>query len=775
MGFKSINTVITVFIAVIIAATVVSGVWWVSGNTAQAVIDGEKQAMHNMVKQSMTALDDYIQQTGAMARMIASQQVVVDALEGHDALSADWMFQDLLNNSEENWAAFCFDTNGNVVAGYNAKGERMAGADRSSREYVKAILSGGKESYLSDDILVSKSGGGILIFAAAAAVRDHNGSVIGGVGIFPKWEYFTSRFIDPFRVAKSGYGFMLDEKGRVIAHAVNKDLYLRDLSDYDFVRTAMKEEAGETWYEWEGRRKYMVFDTLPATGWVMVMSAYKDDMEAAAITQRNILAEGGAVVALLLIGVMVFMIRKLVTAPVKHILGYASEVAHGNLQATLEGKYRYEFKGLSRQIEAMVGELKNKLGFSQGVLNGLALPCSLLGPDHKLIWVNSQMLELVGHEGAPEDYLGFTGGRFFYDDLDDDREVLSDRAIRERRQMEAEIEYTPRGGEPKNVHVVTTPFYDMDDNLLGSLGIWIDVTEIRSQQKQIENQNERIAKAASEAEEVSQRLSSAAEELSSQIEQAKVGSDTQRDRAQETSTAMEQMNTTVLEVAHNAGSAAEEADTAKKNAQDGEEIVSQVIGAVGDVQVQADNLKDSMEELGRQAADIGKILEVITDIADQTNLLALNAAIEAARAGEAGRGFAVVADEVRKLAEKTMTATSEVGGAITKIQAMTQENVIATEQAVSSVSHSTELANQSGRALAEIVKRIEAAADQVRAIATAAEEQSATSEEINRATDEINQIALEASRVMDQATSAIQEVAAMAARLNTIIESMAGR
>ncbi|HKI81658.1 MAG TPA: methyl-accepting chemotaxis protein, partial [Pseudodesulfovibrio sp.] len=112
--------------------------------------------------------------------------------------------------------------------------------------------------------------------------------------------------------------------------------------------------------------------------------------------------------------------------------------------------------------------------------------------------------------------------------------------------------------------------------------------------------------------------------------------------------------------------------------------------------------------------------------------------------------------------------------AISKIQTMTQDNVAATEKAVFSVSQSTELANRSGQALVEIVGRVEVAADQVRAIATAAEEQSATSEEINRATDEINQIALEASQVMDQATSAVLEVATMASRLNSIIESMSG-
>jgi methyl-accepting chemotaxis protein len=314
----------------------------------------------------------------------------------------------------------------------------------------------------------------------------------------------------------------------------------------------------------------------------------------------------------------------------------------------------------------------------------------------------------------------------------------------------------------KNVQITATPFFTTDGELLGALSIWIDVTEIRQQQKKIGEQNERISKAAIEAEEISQNLSSAAEQLAAQIEEASQGSEAQKERVTETSTAMEEMNATVLEVARNASQAAEDADMAKENAQTGNEIVKQVIDAVGKVQVQADGLKVSMEELGGQASSIGNILEVITDIADQTNLLALNAAIEAARAGEAGRGFAVVADEVRKLAEKTMTATSEVGGAIGTIQSMTDENIKATETAALSVAKSTDLANESGEALRQIVGRVENAVDQVRAIATAAEEQSATSEEINRATDDINRISIETSQVMREAAQAIQEVATMA-------------
>jgi methyl-accepting chemotaxis protein len=771
MQIKSVNTVIAALISVVIVVAVGSGVWWVSGNTYKTVFSEQTVAMNNVVEQSMAALEAYTQQTENMALMLASQQVVKDALMGRSLLGADWLFKDLLGTSDGYWAAFAFDTNGKVVAGYNANGSNMAGADRSSRGYVKAILSGEQKSLLSNDILISKSGGGILIFATAAAVYGVDGSVIGGVGIFPKWETFTSKFIDPFRVAKHGYGLMYDAKGRVIAHAVDKELYLKDMSDLDFVKKALAEKKGNTRYEWEGRDKYMVFDTLPKTGWVMVMTAFEDDMGAAALMQRNILALGGVVVAILLAAVLVVIIRLLITRPVQGLLKYASEIADGDLGAQLQGTYRFEFMALSAQIEAMVSELKEKLGFSDGVLKGMTLPCALVGPANNLLWVNQQMCDLIEREGKPDELVGLKSGDFFYGEPD--RDTLSHRAIKEKQQLSSEVEYAPSGGAVKNVMCTATPFFDMDGVLLGSLAIWIDMTDIRSQQRLIEEQNRRISQAVDEAEEISQYLSSAAEELSAQIEQASRGADEQKARVAETSTAMEQMNSTVFEVAKSASQAAEEADTAKANAQEGEKMVGEVIAAVGDVQNQADGLKVSMEELGIQAAGIGNILEVITDIADQTNLLALNAAIEAARAGEAGRGFAVVADEVRKLAEKTMAATSEVGGAIDRIQSMTRDNVAATERAAKAVSHSTELANESGRALQEIVSRVDNAADQVRSIATASEEQSATSEEINRATDDINRISVETSQVMVESSKAIQEVASMASRLNSVIEKMA--
>ncbi|PTN38621.1 methyl-accepting chemotaxis protein [Desulfonatronum sp. SC1] len=281
-----------------------------------------------------------------------------------------------------------------------------------------------------------------------------------------------------------------------------------------------------------------------------------------------------------------------------------------------------------------------------------------------------------------------------------------------------------------------------------------------------------MLQAATSIEGVVERMTSASEELAAQVEQASRGAEEQKSRTGETATAMEEMNATVLEVAKNASNAAEGSDKARTKAQEGAEVVTRAVAAINQVENQTQAMKENLGKLGRQAEQIGRIMTVIEDIADQTNLLALNAAIEAARAGDAGRGFAVVADEVRKLAEKTMNATKEVGEAISAIQEGTQSNIQGVEQAVRSVAEATKLADTSGGALREIVTMVEEAADQVRSIATAAEEQSSASEEINRSVDDINRISSETSEVMNQSAQAISELAQQAVELQELVQRM---
>ncbi len=281
-----------------------------------------------------------------------------------------------------------------------------------------------------------------------------------------------------------------------------------------------------------------------------------------------------------------------------------------------------------------------------------------------------------------------------------------------------------------------------------------------------------MLQAAQELEGVVEVITSASEELSIQITQSSRGAEEQFQQINGMVISMEEMNVTVLDVAKNASRASEASDGARSKAQQGAIIVSQVVGAINEVQKQALTLKADMGGLSLQAEGIGQIINVISDIADQTNLLALNAAIEAARAGEAGRGFAVVADEVRKLAEKTMTATREVDEAIRGIQDGTRKNMDNVDRTTQTIAEVTSQAEMSGETLNEIVSMVNQSSDQVRAIATASEEQSATSEGIKHSIECVASISSDTTQAMGQAEYAVSELARQAQVLQELIKSM---
>ncbi len=278
--------------------------------------------------------------------------------------------------------------------------------------------------------------------------------------------------------------------------------------------------------------------------------------------------------------------------------------------------------------------------------------------------------------------------------------------------------------------------------------------------------------AAVQLEGIVEAVFNASQELSTQVSESNQGVSITSDRITETASAMEEMNATVLEVARSAGDAASVSSDARIKADKGSEIVQEMVGRIAEVEQQADQLKDDMKSLGEQADAIGAIMNVISDIADQTNLLALNAAIEAARAGDAGRGFAVVADEVRKLAEKTMEATVEVGNAIAGVQTSVERNMKSVDASVTSITVTTDLANEAGQSLVEIVEMVDVSADQVRTIATAAEQQSATSEEINRALTSINTASNETANAMSVASATVEDLRIQAQNLEQLIQEL---
>ncbi len=250
-------------------------------------------------------------------------------------------------------------------------------------------------------------------------------------------------------------------------------------------------------------------------------------------------------------------------------------------------------------------------------------------------------------------------------------------------------------------------------------------------------------------------ISTASGSLSVQIEQSDRMASQSAQRLTEAAAAINEMDATVREVARNVSTPTQFSGDTRAKAEHGAQLVHQSLQSIEQVRTVSLELQTDMEQLNEHAGAISQIMTVISDIADQTNLLALNAAIEAARAGEAGRGFAVVADEVRKLAEKTMASTHDVGNAIKAIQESTNKSMASVENAVVQISRATGYANDSGLALSDIVATAEATADQIRAIATASEEQSAASEEINANVGQVSSMIGQTAEAMEEAAKAV--------------------
>lgn len=285
---------------------------------------------------------------------------------------------------------------------------------------------------------------------------------------------------------------------------------------------------------------------------------------------------------------------------------------------------------------------------------------------------------------------------------------------------------------------------------------------------------EGLKEAASRLESIVDIINDVSNNVSERISHASEGSRTQMMRVSDASTSMDEMVATTVEIARNASTASKTADVAKHHAESGANAVNSVISGIDKVQKQSMVLKNDMVTLGKYSDEANKIINVIDDIADQTNLLALNAAIEAARAGEAGRGFAVVADEVRKLAEKTMKATKEVDDAINAIQDGTKKNIESADKAVIIINDVTSMAQKAGVSLADIVTHIDVAADQVRSIATASEQQSSTFSEISGTIDDINKISSQTARDMEETADETVQLARQTVELNKVIKDLHG-
>ena len=497
---------------------------------------------------------------------------------------------------------------------------------------------------------------------------------------------------------------------------------------------------------------------------------YSEALSLATTANTSLITTLAAILLLPLLGI-IFILKRYITTPLGIITHTIKMLAEdkADLKERLTVNQQDEVGDLTLWFNTLMERLTTMLNEMEGfktVLNTIPDPIFAVDTNFNFLLANKAV-----EQAANANQLELTQlqcHNIFNTEACRTKDCPVERVKKSKQKVVADVIAVPGKNGPTYVQPVADIMFDAEGNHAGYIEVARDVTDLVVSEQEINLQLSTIETVYESTKEAAHDLLASATTLESKITDVSRSVDSQQQRIHETSTAMEQMNVSVFEVAQSASTAAQRAEATRERAEKGANIVSNAIASITSLHAHADSMNGAMKQLGTQADEIGKVLGVISDIADQTNLLALNAAIEAARAGEAGKGFAVVADEVRKLAEKTMNATQEVNKAITAIQQHAVTSIETTQETMTLVDSATSFANESGNALSQIVDLANEAASQIGTIATAAEEQSSTSEQVTRAMEEITILVGSVTAEMQESAQNVQDLSRLAQRLDSL-------
>ncbi len=479
----------------------------------------------------------------------------------------------------------------------------------------------------------------------------------------------------------------------------------------------------------------------------------------------------GCITILAMILLVRYFTTKIIVKRLTALRKSSIAISEGDLDAPLILSGVDELYDVSHNIESMVLGMKKEIGFTQGLLNGIPVPYIVIDSDQIVLACNQPLLTNFDDDGVPEDYIG-KDLSYFLDPKGTRNRILRELLLSENPIKGESVAYRDRKGQFKYCIADISMLYDLDKKRIGSFAVYVDITEVRRQEKIVTEQNETISVNANSAKNVSKSVSENTSLLSAQVATAHSATTNILSSTQNAVMACNEMRTGASNVTAQALQSSDMATEASNEASEGANIVQQALDCSEQVMRQVQSLVKDMAELGVQASEITRIISVIDEIAGQTNLLALNAAIEAARAGDSGRGFAVVADEVRKLAEKTQEATGHVNTTVTVILNGITKGAKGADKTLELMQEATVFSKQSEEALQRIRDVIVNTVSTMDSMAKATHEQAQIVELMVKDVNEINNIAGETLGAMDIADKAVEDLDTITKQLDDIIANM---
>ena len=497
-----------------------------------------------------------------------------------------------------------------------------------------------------------------------------------------------------------------------------------------------------------------------------------------------------------------FYIAGLISRPINKLADAVKTVSEGNYNVKIEAVGNDEVGKLSNYFEIMLGKIKRQIEYFEY----LPAPVIIMDREFGIVYINKFGKEFLGYKNQ-DNLTGKKCYELFKTDHCGTEKCACAIAMNTGKTISAETVTKSKGNE-KYILYSGSPIKDKEGKIIGAVEHVTDISELKEIQNYLsrstnkmlteieklsngdlsielvpERKGDEITKMflglnkavanmrnlISQVLHTIQTTASSSKQISAGTEEMAAGAQEQSTQAEEVASAVEQMTKTIFETTRNAGSAAESAKKYGEIAKAGGNVVNQTINGMTRISDMVKNSAVMIRQLGDNSRQIGEIIQVIEDIADQTNLLALNAAIEAARAGEQGRGFAVVADEVRKLAERTAKATKEISAKIKKIQLDTNGAVDSMEKGTEEAEKGKNLADKAGESLIKIIDGADEVVNIITQVAAASEEQSSASEQISKNMETISNVTRQSSESIMQIAQAAEDLNRQTNKLEQLV------